>query len=447
MWNENHKIDKLLRDIAQKHEEPYNPADWNEMQEILGFENMESKLREIAQHEEQFDQRDWTAMQAHLAQIKTPMVLSRLVVIRRNALKLVASLLFIFGLHYTKSPSNNTNIANNTAIALIAESKIQKLPIIETKETIKLLAMKNKIPTEKIAATKLQKIEVQKIETPLKSKDLTILAVENYPKKLDFKANELELLSAIATKDKTENEQNSNINVEQVVPNNPNQAHIESNKTIVFETIPTLKLADINTKNYNIEENITRNLAEKLSLFVANIPTEGLEISNNNPDNKNKKNATSTYQHLELSMAEALHSNISFRIGTQKLYNIFAVGYQFAGEGSRVAFGYGFGKEVKNMGNKTRNLELVCHQISERGNFGARLNLLVQAKFQWNYKLSPRYTYFFGGSLNNLVSNVGNEGLTSAALIPSWAIIQHSFSNNIAVKNWLGFQTGITIKI
>ena len=153
---------------------------------------------------------------------------------------------------------------------------------------------------------------------------------------------------------------------------------------------------------------------------------------------------TTGYKHIDFYTSESLHTNLAFKIGSEHLYNIFAVGYQFNG-GGRLGIGYGFGKELRKRKYNTLNLEAVGYYIRENNN-GSRLNLLAQTKIQFMRQITPRLTGFMGAGINILASDNTGDDLSSGTGLPNWAILQTDV-NGTHVKLWTSLNLGISMRL
>lgn len=162
------------------------------------------------------------------------------------------------------------------------------------------------------------------------------------------------------------------------------------------------------------------------------------------PEDEKDKKEKSQYQHLDIYTSEALHTNLAFKIGTERTYSIFHLGYQFSG-GGRLAVGFGVGKEIRKKERGSLNLEGLFHYIKENSAEN-QLNLLGQAKLQFNRKFTPRLVGFMGLSANLLVTDYRGEDLATSAMMPEWAILRMS-SGGTNIKMWTGLNVGLSIRM
>ncbi len=158
------------------------------------------------------------------------------------------------------------------------------------------------------------------------------------------------------------------------------------------------------------------------------------------------------YHRLEFSGSEALHAQFAVKIGMQKFYNIFSVGYHFSsadpwesGDEPAWGFGYGIGTEL-NLGQTWKlNMDLTTFDIIEKENTykNKELNLLNQFRLNFAAQLGDRFALVFGPSFNVMVSRLQetDNGKIGSSLAP-WTVYDktHDGTN---VKMWPGFNAAL----
>ncbi len=157
---------------------------------------------------------------------------------------------------------------------------------------------------------------------------------------------------------------------------------------------------------------------------------------------------------LEISGGETLHTNIAFKTGVDRFYNIFAFGANFRDEEFRWGTGYGIGSLIKISPMLHANIELMSYQIiEESGNSWRRfwrrnnLNLLNQAKFNFVFNIGPNFSLFTGASFNVMVSEYMASGSSDyGSDISPWHIYDKT-RRNTNVKMWPGFNLGLRLNM
>jgi hypothetical protein len=117
--------------------------------------------------------------------------------------------------------------------------------------------------------------------------------------------------------------------------------------------------------------------------------------------------AVNGYHTIELSADEVFYTNIAFRTGTRKFYNIFASGMNpgtLKEDETTWSFGYGFGTLPKITKWLYLNADLTSNQIV-KGNIEA-VNLLNKLYLGVDLRLAKKLSLTFGATLNARVSDL-----------------------------------------
>lgn len=183
------------------------------------------------------------------------------------------------------------------------------------------------------------------------------------------------------------------------------------------------------------------NVAQKVKgvqIGILNVADEvdGVSIGLLNLVKKNR------YKYWEFWGGETFHTNIGFKLGTRKFYNLFAMGTQYSGNKIRWGLGYGFGTELNLTERNYFNIELLSYHVNESEKFTKTLNLLNQFKFNFTRNLGKGLMLTAGPSWNVLVSDFKNDNSSIGSKIAPYTLFDESlgFTN---LKMWLGFNVGI----
>jgi hypothetical protein len=165
------------------------------------------------------------------------------------------------------------------------------------------------------------------------------------------------------------------------------------------------------------------------------------------------------YNRIELSYGDALQANLGLKFGGRRFYNILHLGGAWHEESitgptgqTRTdqlmswGIGYGFGTAAR-LGNRgLMNIELVSIHINEQQAWTNQLNLLNQARLTFDWRVGRRFSFFAGGSLNLMVSNLFDEdtGLNGSVIAPEqvWSDELYGRTN---IKMWPGFNVGLRL--
>lgn len=147
---------------------------------------------------------------------------------------------------------------------------------------------------------------------------------------------------------------------------------------------------------------------------------------------------------FEVAFSEALHTAVSFKLGTDRLYTIFSGGINYIDQPVEYAAGVGFGTHIhwkKDWGNQ---IELMGYALTENGSFkDMDLNMLTQLKFTVSKEITRYFKVFAGPVLNMTISKYVNPdtGVAGSSLSP-WSMWK-SNSGSTRLNSWIGFSAGV----
>lgn len=164
------------------------------------------------------------------------------------------------------------------------------------------------------------------------------------------------------------------------------------------------------------------------------------------------------YRGWEFSINDWAPFQISYKMGTQKLYNIYSVSKLASGY-DRYSFGFGFG-HTHPLSTKTElNIELINHQAfslklpNKYGGYQARgYDQMTQLKTMIKHKLKNGIGMSFGPTINfsnqyytsNLYFNQQDKApITNNKIQPYWKTFGDS--EQTPTRLWIGFSAGITL--
>jgi hypothetical protein len=147
------------------------------------------------------------------------------------------------------------------------------------------------------------------------------------------------------------------------------------------------------------------------------------------------------YHKLSVYANETINTNVAFKTGNSKLYNIILAGRNFSGSEKIDAFGLGFGHDFLFSNRVSLAAELTS-QLIYLGNWDDTNTL---ARFQTNLQVQvAKGLTVFGGPAYSLYWTEGANGSPgkgySKQVEPS-----HHHSFNTHMKGWLGWNVGVTL--
>ena len=136
----------------------------------------------------------------------------------------------------------------------------------------------------------------------------------------------------------------------------------------------------------------------------------------------------------EISGSEIIHAAASFRSGTQKLYSILSIGYNFSDE--FFVTGFGLGTEITLKDKWRLNIEGIHYQLHDKNfkqdNYGG----LAQIRPTINYKFAKHFKVYAGPTLN---LSIVDEGSKFKAPYSIW----NTTSKDTKLDAWVGFTAGV----
>lgn len=151
------------------------------------------------------------------------------------------------------------------------------------------------------------------------------------------------------------------------------------------------------------------------------------------------------FREFEVSASEALNTQAAFKIGTEKFYNIFALGTQFLGSNFMWGFGYGIGTHLVNNNQYKAQLELLSYHINEGSKWLNTYNDLQQARLTFTKKINNHFSIFAGPTINLMITdNLKDNGQVFYSDLAPYSIYSHT-GKHTTIKSWVGLTAGIHI--
>ncbi|MEJ0055140.1 MAG: hypothetical protein WDN75_05465 [Bacteroidota bacterium] len=115
----------------------------------------------------------------------------------------------------------------------------------------------------------------------------------------------------------------------------------------------------------------------------------------------------SGYHKLEISADEVFYTNVAFRTGVRKFYNVLLAGIkpENLGDDANVwTFGYGIGTSRRLSRTLDLNLDLTSQQVN-KGSFTSELSLLNKVHIGVDFKLAGKFSIYGGATVNGYLTN------------------------------------------
>ena len=149
------------------------------------------------------------------------------------------------------------------------------------------------------------------------------------------------------------------------------------------------------------------------------------------------------FHEFEISAGEALNTQLAFKIGVDRFYNIFAVGTQYLGPEFMWTVGYGIGTHLMQRGQFKTQLELMSFHINEGSEWTNAYNDLQQVKLNFSKKISDHAAIFVAPTINLLITDKKViDGKPFESRFAPYSFYSHS-GGHTTLKGWIGLTAGI----
>ncbi len=152
------------------------------------------------------------------------------------------------------------------------------------------------------------------------------------------------------------------------------------------------------------------------------------------------------YHKLEISADEIFYTNIAFRTGSQKFYNILLAGIkpENTTDNTKIwTFGYGLGFAPRLSRALQLNFDLTSQHVN-KGSFTNELSLLNKVHVGIDFKLARKLSIYGGATLNGYLTNstFTDYPVLFTGYNPS-IITDHTYSTGTNLKMWFGAKVGL----
>ncbi|HYG18002.1 MAG TPA: STN and carboxypeptidase regulatory-like domain-containing protein [Ohtaekwangia sp.] len=152
------------------------------------------------------------------------------------------------------------------------------------------------------------------------------------------------------------------------------------------------------------------------------------------------------YHSIEVSADEIFYTNVAFRTGVRKFYNILTAGAKpstFAGDETSWIFGYGIGSSPKLTRWLYLNVDLTASQVVQ-GNSIEAINMINKLYLGFEIKPTAGLAVIFGATLNGNVTKADYDQYPELFTDYTPSIIyERTYSNETHLKMWWGGKIGL----
>ena len=150
------------------------------------------------------------------------------------------------------------------------------------------------------------------------------------------------------------------------------------------------------------------------------------------------------YHAFDFSANESIYGNVSFKLGVDRFYNIFKIGFSsFKGESTLVA-GYGIGTLVRFTDHHKLAIELSANNGIRSFNDYGYTDILSRLDLNYNYVFGKHLSVFAGPSFNVYYSEQETAGNYGTLNVPYTIFEDQLDYGRLAM--WFGLNVGLSVR-
>lgn len=229
-------------------------------------------------------------------------------------------------------------------------------------------------------------------------------------------------------------------------------ANINKLNTKGFQMSGIANINKLDTKGFQLSTaNITLGNIEGLQLGVFNVAkkVKGLQIGVFNYRENDDDGISfgvfniikNGYYAIETTSSEVLYANTNYKMGSEKLYTIFKLGYSSYKSKPVYSYGVGFGRLFSISEKKSISTDLSYNKIVYDNDWSINKNDLYKLDINYNLKLVNKFSLIAGPSLNYYNTDQKVDGKFGTLKLPY--TISEKTNANSQQSFWVGLNVGI----
>jgi len=152
------------------------------------------------------------------------------------------------------------------------------------------------------------------------------------------------------------------------------------------------------------------------------------------------------FYEFELTGGEAIFSNLNYKMGVERFYTLFKVGYTLFKSNEIYSYGMGFGSHISLNENQKISIDLSTNQIINNNNWGSgNLNMLHKLDINYKYYFLKRFSFLIGPSFNVYLTQEKTDEEFGTIPIP-YNIFSREW-NSSKLFMWIGVNAGLSVKL
>jgi len=148
---------------------------------------------------------------------------------------------------------------------------------------------------------------------------------------------------------------------------------------------------------------------------------------------------------LELTAGDAMYSNINFKMGVERLYTIYKIGYTVYKGESIYSHGIGLGTYFDINDKSKIGLDVTTSNLTKDFLISYDIEMLNKIDLSYRYSINDKFSAFAGPSFNVYISGYNGEDVDQILNVPY--TISKTSKPNVDVYNWIGATAGVSVRL
>ena len=148
---------------------------------------------------------------------------------------------------------------------------------------------------------------------------------------------------------------------------------------------------------------------------------------------------------FELTGGEVMYSNMTYKMGVERFYTIYKVGYSTYKNNSVYSTGIGFGGNITLSEKQKISIDASTNSIIYNNDWEGDLNLLNKLDVNYKYHFTKKLAVLIGPSFNAYTAGKKVNGEFGSLTIP-YSVYSNEWTNSKLVM-WVGFNAGLSLKL
>ena len=148
---------------------------------------------------------------------------------------------------------------------------------------------------------------------------------------------------------------------------------------------------------------------------------------------------------VEITGGEFIYGNVNYKMGVEKFYTIYKIGYATSNSNTIYTAGLGFGRNFRLSEKQKLSIDFSSSHISLNKSWKGSLNMLNKVDFNYQHKLSEKLSFIIGPSFNIYLTEEKLDGEYGTLKIP-YSMYTDEWSKG-KLWMWIGGNVGLSLKL